>query len=264
MKKTLLLLCISLLIANCKSDSGGSDQSSVSTSPYEFISDNILDLGPIAQKIIADDSHINQRFYSPLNPDGTKMYTDMSLFYAVRGYLNAIVKKSDSNGTYDHISADPFSMFLDVTENASTNSQGLSIEGMCYLVADTYEDFGLETRLVYFSGRSHSLFPDGNHCLVEVMIDSSWRVVDPVLNVMYYEQTRSIDCETVLDLIENEGEFVVNPTGYGNAVHGWRDSVDYDTYYHHDDIFYPDEAVDLFDSISDNINFVNYSDLNRG
>ncbi len=291
MKNLVTLILVCLLIANCKSgsDSGGS-ASSGSWASQEFIPDDINDLGSVAKAIIEADAHISERYYSPLDQGGNKIYSDLSTLRAIKAYVNARAKMVDVNGAYDIENNAPLDAYNDLIVNAGPATQGLSNRGMCIFMADVMEALTVPTRLIEISGNATTAFPSGNHCAVEISMNGYLMVIDPVLNMSYYSGPDINDShplgqfngpldadgvDAIVDYYRNvdsdDGILSVSPDGYLNASTGWRDTVDYDTYYHYyqgvvgnpNAQFLPATALEMFDDIYQSVSFTDYSSLNR-
>lgn len=291
MKNVITLILVCFLFANCKSGGGDGGASSGSSANTNFIPDNINDIGALAKTIIESNDYLNERYNSPIDPQtGEKIYQDAEVFRAIKAFVNATAKMEDGNGVYDIENNTPLDAYNDVMVNAGPSTQGLSNRGMCIFMADVLEALTIPTRLIEVSGAAHTVLPSGNHCMIEVSLGGEIRVIDPVFNVSYfpgpdvapghplYTQAGPLDAEGVdatVDYYRNvnssSGILTVSHDGHQNAVLGWRDTVDYDTYYHHYQEmmgnptaqFLPSRALEIFDSIYSGVSFTDYSSLNR-
>lgn len=226
MKNLILLLTLSLIVINCNETGGGSSNPSGAdcTVCGEYISRDVSKLGTIAQYIIQNDNQINNFYYARNAGDGQIMFKDSQIVAAVRGYVNSKTKTVDVQGEMNVLSETPFDAFYEATYVADGSSRGVSQQGLCYIMADVYDSFGIQVDIINASGVTHELAPNGSYCALELTLPNGKLLVDPYINRTFKGPTNSwMSLEETLEIVDagQITSIILNPDGMVNAMVGW-------------------------------------------
>lgn len=270
MKNTIILILISLLVINCEDGGSGSGDlppgAAINKSAGDYIPNNQAELGQIANHILDNDQNFNDFFYKTLE-NGDKMYGDSQIVFAIRGYVNAKAKAVDVQGEMNVLAETPMDAFMEAVYVADGSSRGVSQMGLCYLTADIYNSFRIDSSVVVVSGVSHSLAENNTYCAVEIHLPSGDILIDPLLNRSFYHN--HISWMSSLELLEanNNGQILeikTNPDGMINAMPGWSPL---NNYYHTFDDLDSNQTqrelavAELYELVFDSVNYVDYEDL---
>lgn len=293
MKNLILTILISLLCINCEQ---GAETGSTRTDPsiggtlpqnkQRYLIQNYSDLGAVGKLAIDLDSQLAYEYTNKYYANGDDWFHDDNVVTAIRGFVNAYVKSDLSNGSYDMMAVTPEVGFDAIVTNEGPTSPGLNKQQICVLLADVYEAFGLESRVIFMASGATTHSPEGIHCLTEVNILGDWQAHDPVFNVSYIlgspEQTLidSVGETTHLSAAEiamlapsalsyPQDVFMANPDGRANHPDQLNALVSYQTYYHHDSFLtgsltnslYPGETDILINNFSGSFVTWTYSSL---
>lgn len=273
MKNLITLLLITLLMANC--EEGGDDKSAspstVSTCNVcgDIIPNNKSELGDIAQYLIDNDELFDKWFHDvdPMHPDRMK-YPDVQMVYGIRGYINGKAKVADHLGALDVLNTDPLTAFLESVVSPNGASQGLDRQGLCYMTAQVYESFGIDTEIIQSTGQVHDLAPDGNYCAVQLKLLHGDILEDPYLNRSFFTfDEGGLSAEQLGKIIQsNELDSVTSvPDGMANVPVAWMGNLG--GYYHtYEDMntgaMTRDEFVrDLHETIFNSIQIIDFKTL---